>query len=68
MSDTTASRNSVRPISWGSSDRVYNQYDNKILCLTIEERPKLLFAITLPSKEHANIIMEDLYYGEHTGG
>ncbi len=45
-------------VSWRDHD-----FKRKIIT---EETP--LYELTLPSAEEANILMENLYYGEYTGG
>jgi len=59
------------------TDRTYIKKDNRISCYESErilskisgkvKLKNLMFHISLKSKEDADMLMEDLYYGEYDG-
>ncbi len=58
------------------NNRIYVQEDNAIHCFSVEldswdkviaKGGEPLFSIGMPTKESADKLMDDLYYGEYTG-
>jgi hypothetical protein len=56
----------VTPSIEFSPERIYKQNKNIIKCFDIKNS-KLLFNIVLENNEYADMLMNDLYYGEYTG-